>query len=86
MGKVSDERFNLDWRAPLSAVQAFGIALSVFDSKMACSPRAAQPARRDARQRQGLGTRAPRQGLRPRASQHASLASCRQSARVPSAI
>ena len=38
MGKVSDERFNLDWRAPLSAVQAFGIALSVFDSKMACSP------------------------------------------------
>ena len=38
MGKVSDERFNLDWRAPLSAVQAFGIALSVFDSKIACSP------------------------------------------------
>ena len=27
--KVSDDRFNLDWRAPLSAVQAFGIALSV---------------------------------------------------------
>ena len=38
MGKVSDERFNLDWRAPLSAVQAFGIALAVFDSKIACSP------------------------------------------------
>jgi len=38
MGKVSDERFNIDWRAPLSAVQAFGVALSVFDSKMACSP------------------------------------------------
>ena len=38
MGKVSDDRFNLDWRAPLSAVQAFGIALSVFDSKIACSP------------------------------------------------
>ena len=36
--KVSEDRFNLDWRAPLSAVQAFGIALSVFDSKIACSP------------------------------------------------
>ena len=40
MGKVSEEedRFNLDWRAPLSAIQAFGIALAVFDGKIACSP------------------------------------------------
>ena len=38
MGKVSEDRFNLDWRAPLSAIQAFGIALAVFDGKIACSP------------------------------------------------
>ena len=38
LGKVSDDRFNVDWKAPLSAMQAFGVALSAFDSKLACAP------------------------------------------------
>jgi tubby-related protein 1 len=37
MGKVSDTRFNLDFKAPLSPVQAFAIALTVFDTKLAAS-------------------------------------------------
>jgi hypothetical protein len=36
-GKVSDNRFNLDYRSPLSAFQAFSIALSTFDWKPACN-------------------------------------------------
>ena len=35
---MSDDRFNVDWKAPLSAMQAFGVALSAFDSKLACAP------------------------------------------------
>ena len=46
LGKVSDDRFNVDWKAPLSAMQAFGVALSAFDSKLACAP--APPALRAA--------------------------------------
>jgi len=38
MGKVSEHRFNVDWKAPVSPIQAFAIALSVFDNKLACSP------------------------------------------------
>ena len=38
MGKVSDARFNLDWRSPMSPLAAFGTALTVFDSKLGCSP------------------------------------------------
>eukprot|EP00962_Isochrysis_galbana_P024071 scaffold7356_cov88-Isochrysis_galbana.AAC.3 len=37
MGKVSDTRFNLDFKAPLSPIQAFAIALTVFDTKLAAS-------------------------------------------------
>ena len=32
LGRLSDERFILDFSPPLSAFQAFGIALSRFDS------------------------------------------------------
>ena len=51
MGKVSDARFNLDWRSPMSPLAAFGTALTVFDSKLGCSPappylRAARPQHR----------------------------------------
>ncbi|BDA43848.1 probable protein king tubby at C-terminar half [Coccomyxa sp. Obi] len=35
-GKVGKDMFTLDYRWPLSAVQAFGIALSSFDNKLAC--------------------------------------------------
>lgn len=35
-GKLSEEKFILDFRHPLSALQAFGIALSSFDCKIAC--------------------------------------------------
>jgi len=37
MGKVSDTRFNIDFKAPFSPVQAFALALTVFDSKLAAS-------------------------------------------------
>ena len=35
-GRVSDDVFTLDYRYPMCAVQAFGIALSSFDNKLAC--------------------------------------------------
>ena len=34
-GKVNDERFSLDYRYPLSPVQALGVALTTFASKLA---------------------------------------------------
>ena len=34
--QVGDDMFSMDYKWPLSAVQAFGIALSSFDSKLAC--------------------------------------------------
>jgi len=36
LGKIDKDIFNLDFRYPLSALQAFGIALSSFDCKLAC--------------------------------------------------
>ena len=38
LGKVSDDRFNVDWKAPLSAMQAFGVVGSAFDAVLACAP------------------------------------------------
>lgn len=35
-GRVSDKEFTCDVTYPLSLVQAFAIALSSFDSKLAC--------------------------------------------------
>ena len=35
-GRISDDLFTLDYNFPLSALQAFCIALSSFDSKLAC--------------------------------------------------
>ena len=35
-GRVSDDVFTMDYTYPLSALQAFGIALSSFDGKLAC--------------------------------------------------
>lgn len=35
-GKVTSETFTMDYTFPLSALQAFGITLSSFDSKLAC--------------------------------------------------
>ncbi|KAI9366051.1 Tub family-domain-containing protein [Zopfochytrium polystomum] len=35
-GRVNENRFALDFRYPLSAVQAFAIALTSFDAKLAC--------------------------------------------------
>ncbi|CAF1104377.1 unnamed protein product [Rotaria sordida] len=35
-GRVSDDVFTCDFKYPLCAVQAFGIALSSFDGKLAC--------------------------------------------------
>uniref|UniRef100_A0A9J8BJK5 TUB like protein 1b n=1 Tax=Cyprinus carpio carpio TaxID=630221 RepID=A0A9J8BJK5_CYPCA len=35
-GRVADDAFTLDYRYPLCAVQAFAIALSSFDGKIAC--------------------------------------------------
>ncbi|KAJ3108004.1 hypothetical protein HDU97_002584 [Phlyctochytrium planicorne] len=35
-GRVSDDTFTLDFQYPLSPVQAFGIALTSFDAKLAC--------------------------------------------------
>ncbi len=33
-GRVDEDTFTCDYRYPLSAVQAFGIALSSFDSRL----------------------------------------------------
>lgn len=35
-GRVSDDVFTLDYRYPMCALQAFGVALSSFDNKLAC--------------------------------------------------
>lgn len=35
-GKVGSDVFTMDFRRPLSAVQAFAICLSTFDFKLAC--------------------------------------------------
>lgn len=35
-GKVDENRFTLDFQYPLSPIQAFCIALSAFDKKLAC--------------------------------------------------
>ncbi|VDD91915.1 unnamed protein product [Enterobius vermicularis] len=35
-GRISDEQFTMDYRYPLSAVQAFGITMSSFHGKLAC--------------------------------------------------
>ena len=35
-GRVSDDIFTLDYRYPMCALQAFGVALSSFDNKLAC--------------------------------------------------
>eukprot|EP01004_Peranema_trichophorum_P003834 NODE_2799_length_1491_cov_39.614035_g2419_i0.p1 GENE.NODE_2799_length_1491_cov_39.614035_g2419_i0~~NODE_2799_length_1491_cov_39.614035_g2419_i0.p1 ORF type:complete len:390 (+),score=75.62 NODE_2799_length_1491_cov_39.614035_g2419_i0:125-1294(+) len=35
-GKVEENKFSLDFQYPISGLQAFGIALSAFDSKLAC--------------------------------------------------
>ena len=36
LGRIDTNIFIMDYRAPLSALQAFAIALSSFDSKLAC--------------------------------------------------
>jgi tubby-related protein 1 len=35
-GRIGDDVFTLDLQYPLCPVQAFGIALSSFDAKLAC--------------------------------------------------
>ena len=35
-GRISEDVFTLDYKYPMCAVQAFAIALSSFDSKLAC--------------------------------------------------
>lgn len=35
-GRIADDIFTLDYNYPLCAVQAFAIALSSFDGKIAC--------------------------------------------------
>lgn len=35
-GRISEDVFTMDYRYPLCALQAFGIALSSFDNKLAC--------------------------------------------------
>jgi len=35
-GRVSEDVFTMDYNYPLCAIQAFGIALSSFDGKLAC--------------------------------------------------
>jgi len=35
-GLVAEDIFTMDYRYPMCAVQAFAIALSSFDSKLAC--------------------------------------------------
>mgnify|MGYP003685761907 FL=1 len=37
-GKVGADRFNVDYKRPYSALQAFAIAVAVFDDKLLCSP------------------------------------------------
>lgn len=35
-GKVSDDTFTMDFAGPLCLLQAFGVALTSFDNKLAC--------------------------------------------------
>ena len=35
-GRVAEDVFTMDYNYPMCAAQAFGIALSSFDSKLAC--------------------------------------------------
>ena len=35
-GRVSEDVFTMDYNYPMCALQAFGVALSSFDSKLAC--------------------------------------------------
>jgi tubby-related protein 1 len=35
-GRVSDNVFSMDYQHPMSALQAFAIALSSFDGKLLC--------------------------------------------------
>ena len=35
-GRVAEDVFTMDYKYPMCALQAFGIALSSFDSKLAC--------------------------------------------------
>ncbi|VDO88498.1 unnamed protein product [Schistosoma curassoni] len=35
-GRISEDVFTMDYTYPMCALQAFGIALSSFDSKLAC--------------------------------------------------
>ena len=35
-GRVAEDVFTMDFNYPMCATQAFGIALSSFDSKLAC--------------------------------------------------
>ncbi|KNC49789.1 TULP3 protein [Thecamonas trahens ATCC 50062] len=35
-GRIGDHEFTMDYRYPMTALQAFGIALSSFDNKLAC--------------------------------------------------
>jgi hypothetical protein len=35
-GRVAEDVFTMDYRYPMCALQAFGVALSSFDSKLAC--------------------------------------------------
>lgn len=35
-GRISDEIFTMDFRYPLSPLQAFGIAMTSFHGKIAC--------------------------------------------------
>lgn len=35
-GRVAKDTFTMDYQYPLSAIQAFGIALTSFDLKLAC--------------------------------------------------
>ena len=35
-GRVAEDVFTMDFRYPMCALQAFGVALSSFDSKLAC--------------------------------------------------
>jgi len=35
-GRTGDDSFSLDFQFPFSALQAFSVALSSFDGKLAC--------------------------------------------------
>ena len=35
-GRIAEDVFTMDYRYPMCALQAFGIVLSSFDSKLAC--------------------------------------------------